>query len=508
MNRSFFYTPSGVKHQSLYNDARFTRTVATSNNNSSCSACSAVPKNNQHQKSTTTSYITNENNSQRVSKYDIDNARIMIERYKHTVNKNLSNVFIDRDGDVIMLINSNGNTATERQYYEPTVFKGDKDTLVAYSRISDTKLSFIIEKQSCNKVLFYAEYNANDFKEFLQTTVNGSSLNNQSNEVVNTLNLVGYITYVVLASQYKKLQTNQHQASGYGSKKVGNKLQNIQPVCCINHDLKCTPPASNQVSVSFLFCDVVVDVGDCCVQHDIDLWCGAPLPDPITMLAYLTAVNLKLGACLAGKITDKVTHGMPLYCGGIITGLLMGVIGGIILGAVYFIGTELGGLTILHSEYFPGDRRHDDCCLCGGTKPTGHCDGWESRGTPSMDCRDICKERGIKSNCTVCGWKCIYDDQGKPIRVEAIRGTEDTPCCPGTDTDLASRCLPTEVDAIKDCKGEPCDSCYFMCEYNNKGNLYWRYYGSDQLTGKPCCKPAPTIPKWPNVCTKEGQISR
>ena len=34
-----------------------------------------------------------------------------------------------------------------------------QDTLVAYSRISDTKLSFIIEKQSCNKVLFYAEYN-------------------------------------------------------------------------------------------------------------------------------------------------------------------------------------------------------------------------------------------------------------------------------------------------------------------------------------------------------------
>jgi hypothetical protein len=288
--------------------------------------------------------------------------------------------------------------------------------------------------------------------------------------------------WVLYALFVKYLTTNkkiQQPTSGKGtaSKNKGGRVLGLGG-CCINHDMICSDPFANEVYVNFFGCDFTASVLDCCKQHDVDLWCGASDTNIVTMTAYLLSINAKFAACIIAKLVYAAAEQLPWYCGGVVGGLIIGFVIGLFVSAVAFLGTLGGGIYHYKDEFFPGDGRHNHCCLCGGDTPTAFC------GKNPSDCRDMCKEMGMKQKCFNCHWKCNYN-KGKFVGVSWMSDNK-LPCCTGTQQVPCSR---DEKTASSMCP--TCYVCGWGCLYN-ENNKKWELVAQTQNEdGLLCCNGTP-----------------
>ncbi|MBX7156612.1 MAG: hypothetical protein K1X91_16770 [Bacteriodetes bacterium] len=379
--------------------------------------------------------------------------------------------------------------------------QGDDATFRANTiAIGNGKYLSIISEKNTGKNIYYQEYQVGKFMND-NSKSSDPTIFLQSLPDLFTLNFtfaLYWLSMLVIAGK--------HEVG-----KKGNKLQTDTPPC-FSHDFKCTTPGGNflnslgltgsafandgkEIKLWFPCSGTInIDVSECCKNHDIALWCS-------TNAVQVMWHDLNVIACFVSKVAIEGAKKIKVLCGIIIDYSVLAFYVSIGLRARYAALFSW----IFEDKLWDHEGSHQKSCLCGGTMPTTFCPGSGS------SCVDLCAERGKKADCYKCKWKCIYDDvTGKVVRVEPDVD-KYLPCCPGTDiqnNDVIKECnLDSPEVALTKCQGQPCDRCFFRCEYNAQSQLYWRYYGSAQLTGKPCCKPAPTIPKWPNICTKEGQIS-
>lgn len=147
----------------------------------------------------------------------------------------------------------------------------------------------------------------------------------------------------------------------------------VQSTLCMPHDMTCSFPwgKSDRITVQG-FCwfvpsfTVKVDVGECCREHDKQLWC-----DELSVWEQIVSHNA-LGNCIAGKILSAVTEATPWYCGGVIVGAIAGaaqaVVADILVTLASTAGTSLAGDDVVGGGVGTGS------CLCGGTRRTTLCD--------------------------------------------------------------------------------------------------------------------------------------
>lgn len=321
----------------------------------------------------------------------------------------------------------------------------------------------------------------------LESTFNKSS--EASQFTIKSFNFHAIGIYFAIVKAYKDMtelksptvQNNPPTIVGKNSK--GSEL--LSNIDCFGHDYKCSPPSSDKIKVNIPFCGFEVDISDCCKQHDIDLWCGAGLPNGIIQdvafsaayLAWYTYVNAKFGACITSKLYSAASN-LPFYCF-IGYGIILGLTFGIIAGYIYFLGVEVGSIyNILElSTYMPWDDRHRSSCLCDGAEPTYLCNS----------CRNLCYERGLSANCVRCKWDCNYKDGKLDFYKDTKKytflntfGHSEEDCC----RDTLESCSPRPSD-------DACPKCY-TCGWDcikirDKYQLVARTENPNNL---PCCEGA------------------
>jgi hypothetical protein len=253
---------------------------------------------------------------------------------------------------------------------------------------------------------------------------------------------------------------------------------------CVPHDLKCTSPlGSNQlpiftsdkthvIFVAPCIGSYSVDIGNCCFDHDIGIWCAKNLAD-------VSGANLKVSSCVIGNIIAQAwntlweeSKSVPWYlrpfelliCAALISTWQASLIAELpILFGIFNLAYDLLLFNWLKSNpcYADFDGRHADSCLCGGTVPTSQCAGVGDYGA----CTDLCKltkTTGIEQ-CHRCGYTCEYVN-GIP-KSEFDSGTDRVtnpngwPCCPGTSLSCTTTPPPP-------CP--PCAECEWGCDCDKK----------------------------------------
>lgn len=229
----------------------------------------------------------------------------------------------------------------------------------------------------------------------------------------------------------------------------------------ISHDLICTG-VGDVWRLSVPCTETYVNLNSCCLTHDIDLWCGPSDAEQIIpggILEWITRLNLALAACVAGKVFEAYLNAdIPWYCGGKITGIILGAIAAVVMGAVFLVATEAAVLLMWGAldERLGLVGQHKDSCLCGGETPT------------VLGCRDLCAEKGIKPDCYDCHWECVYDKGIFVGKRWVVDETGKQKCCPSStrecrnDCDGNSKYCPT------------CSNCAYFCLPNEKGIWDWR----------------------------------
>ncbi len=289
---------------------------------------------------------------------------------------------------------------------------------------------------------------------------------------------------------------------------------------CTPHDMVCSeftdsgwPWTADHQHVQFwapCIGSFIVDVGDCCHEHDRGMWCAN---EPVG----LKAVNMKVIACITGKVWDKADELVKqmknpisrIFCRFLVNGwqgdatFLSTVIMNETYDA-YIVSLVLSGDKEGFTNFYFGD--HSESCLCGGTKPTIMC-------SDTSCCRDLCKEfpkLPITENCTNCKCVCDYDKTGKltgshfnnPMGLPSVPGDplDDTGCCPGTGfmCNGMSSTKPCGPAFTKTCP--TCSECIYECIYDSSAkkvvpNLV------HFIPGVKCCRE----PNKPD-CTHVGQI--
>lgn len=116
------------------------------------------------------------------------------------------------------------------------------------------------------------------------------------------------------------------------STKPGTKAAHGED-CCVQHDFICTDPAATVVTVQILWCKARVDLSECCIRHDIAMWCGPKKGSNRSKSGYAWESSAVLGACVFSKFANAFNdHGW--FCRGIGTAYSAAL--GVIFGFFYF----------------------------------------------------------------------------------------------------------------------------------------------------------------------------
>lgn len=300
------------------------------------------------------------------------------------------------------------------------------------------------------------------------------------------LNLGLWAMYLALRMSTEKMSNS--------NEKEGAKLQAEDPMC-VNHDLECSflgGQTYTHIKVEFLWCTFYVEIVDCCLQHDVDMWCGVNvnsieyIPWNGTIVSEIAKVtSARLLGCIFAKALKGITLDMPWYCGGAITGAILGIIAATLFSLGFYTVTYFIALGMAGGERFPLDGRHDDSCLCGGNRHTIHC---------GDNCRNLCLEAGKPQDCYMCYWDCRYE-KGQKIGQGKLLGTHfftdpdgKKLCCPETDT--KSKCQKKEEDVMKTCSN--CYPCEWECIIANGRQK--RVFRQENEFNLPCC-PETIVPE-------------
>jgi len=259
----------------------------------------------------------------------------------------------------------------------------------------------------------------------------------------------------------------------------------------MSHDLVCSmfipKDGKYPVEIRGPFCNrnVTIELFDCCVKHDIALWCAEN--DPQAMLADQAVV-----ACVSSGIyTQTISKAPGFFC--VLYALTAGAIAALTQQVLGMIGALFAWYC--HGRILIGYKgRNRDSCLCGGTAPTRLCSGDR--------CEDVCKRKipndrrgttyGREQDCSQCSVECHYDaDTGVASGWKHINKTPTKPCCISTEEDRLTR----DRNLRKDCP-DRCSFCEWQCiEDRNKDGTRWRrWYHFHEFKAYPCCggkKPKP-----------------
>lgn len=201
--------------------------------------------------------------------------------------------------------------------------------------------------------------------------------------------------------------------------------------CDIGHDMNCSvfnPTGKHRLKLPF--CGTLeFNVLDCCITHDIDLFCGdqvdwlAPLLplglSPVDLAArviadyedWIVLTSAKFAACIFARFVEGSAklHGFCIFYGIILS--VFAAIAAVLIAAGMILFVQ--GFLI---RYLAGEQEvrriialnheHDVCCVCGGSQATFCHDPDINPSYCYDECgnqRNICDER-----CSV-GWKaCFY----------------------------------------------------------------------------------------------------
>lgn len=196
--------------------------------------------------------------------------------------------------------------------------------------------------------------------------------------------------------------------------------------CCIGHDMACSfGDPLGDVKITFFPCgSMIVNVLECCIDHDINLFCGIDLTDvwsdpydqiPMTVATVATPLLLPMAAefayCLEKKILEKAVEefglclivGIPVLLGTSIPfNIALNVFVLIVTaGLVYQAVTDPNAQSRMTLA-----GEHDECCVCGGGVDTKCCTGVSRNNRycfgPTGNLRLIC------GGCNACQRGCGY----------------------------------------------------------------------------------------------------
>jgi len=172
---------------------------------------------------------------------------------------------------------------------------------------------------------------------------------------------------------------------------------------------------------------VQIDIYECCLQHDIDLWCSDSSSRPNNMAIM----------CVASKVVEKIINSpfpLNMLYWLALSPILMSFE---ILAHIVFEILGLGG--VWKYPELGGGRGWS--CLCGGDEQTYCCDPGRN---PDLcynkfgQLKPLCRDK-----CFNCYWTCMYDNFGNPLfdsRGRQVREQITDPsgklhCCLGTPGD-------------------------------------------------------------------------
>lgn len=292
-------------------------------------------------------------------------------------------------------------------------------------------------------------------------------------EQADNLNTTLFIAWLGVAFIKAKYSSKQGQKTI--PTKGGNKLQS--ETNCITHDLKCSGMSFVGITANgdwklWFPCvgGFTANVSDCCKKHDIAMWCSKNEFDRI-------AADATVAQCVTAKVIDDGASQMSDFCK--LIGALALMVAFFSVSIIFQVGFLVGGF--FYASYLLNyDGRNSNSCLCGGKEPTVQCDD---------RCRDLCLEMQKNQDCYPCGWKCIYNDDFFPIRVEYVSAPKGKVCCPTGTTE----CAGSKEKALLSCPSK-CSHCYTECGIDPRGiKGYSRYVvNPGKIFGLPCCKGTPT----------------
>jgi hypothetical protein len=157
-----------------------------------------------------------------------------------------------------------------------------------------------------------------------------------------------------------------------GSATVKTKPTIVHTVPCMPHDMKCTTEADGLgfVRVFGKILKIVLP-HECCVQHDINLYCG-PCPGESDPLINISAA---FAACVTEHTFKTIMYSVPWWQGGIVTGFALATATAPAIFAITLSAIHTFTLIALIGDpkLFPRDGSTKKSCLCGGTEVTRLC---------------------------------------------------------------------------------------------------------------------------------------
>jgi hypothetical protein len=196
----------------------------------------------------------------------------------------------------------------------------------------------------------------------------------QSRKTPRTISLAGTdiqpATLVYFGSVFTHIVLERHFSS---SGLEDGRISSSRPSCVVpigmsgyNHDDLCSfgnPQGKHQFwwpcAGSF-----VVDIIECCKNHDRQLYCSSNVAERVV-------IDIEFTACVIGKLINTASYHMSGWCEWIALPLLtasaMAIIGPVLLAILEIAGE------IYQFEYTNFALLNKDSCLCGGSNPTLKC---------------------------------------------------------------------------------------------------------------------------------------
>lgn len=253
----------------------------------------------------------------------------------------------------------------------------------------------------------------------------------------------------------------------------------------VTHDLECTVPDIAAYMLSYVGIVIppdgtfyvwvptlgrqVVDVHECCVDHDIALWCSRRrfYDEQHPTLSYAQLADVRVISCILGKVYDAFARGSLLED---IANIAWFMLTYSFTAVLVHLGSRYSAA--YHDSYLLDlDGTNKNSCLCGGTEPTVLCND---------RCRDLCRERGKHQRCSNdCKYSCEYDAYGrlKPEHYRKLINDSMLPCCPTTIAPCASP-PACPVQNCNDCRWY-CDACKVWNKDPECFGGYKKVYGSE-----------------------------
>lgn len=149
-----------------------------------------------------------------------------------------------------------------------------------------------------------------------------------------------------------------------------------------------------------------VDVRHCCKSHDRELWCTPRASRGVSV----QMINFSFFGCVASSVASHVASKVPWYCGGVITGGIVGAAQGLIAGGAAFAAVTVitNGQLIAGDNCYISAGNELNSCMCGGNVQTMKCGSTE----------EMCK--GITGNLDLLGLSgpaCFCDPNPKTMEV-------------------------------------------------------------------------------------------